>query len=199
VSLYNHVKHETMQEVFAVSLPDQVPPAERPVEIPRTATGGLAEARSLDQFLDFRLFIAYRDCCTITEGTCRKEFGVGGRLWRILATVGENDGATVNGIATSAQLDLAQTSRALGQLARKGYVKRLSNPENARFAEVRLTDSGTALYRAMFARYREMNLALLGALSEEMVGQLDQIFIALDARVRELAHEKGLPLDESPL
>ena len=178
---------------------DQTPPEEQPTANDGTHTGGLSEASRLDQFLDFRLFIAYRDCCTITEGTCRKEFGIGGRLWRILATVGENDGATVNGIATSAQLDLAQTSRALGQLARKGYVKRLSNPENARFAEVRLTSSGAALYQAMFARYREMNLALLGALSKEMIVQLDQIFVVLDARVKELAHDGGLSLNESPL
>jgi DNA-binding MarR family transcriptional regulator len=182
-----------------MSVHDQTPPEERPAVKDGTAAGGLSEASRLDQFLDFRLFIAYRDCCTVTEGTCRKEFGVGGRLWRILATVGENDGATVNGIATSAQLDLAQTSRALGQLARKGYVKRLSNPENARFAEVRLTSSGATLYQAMFARYREMNLALLSVLSKEMIAQLDQIFIALDAKVKELAHDKGLPLNESPL
>ena len=182
-----------------MSRPDQTPPAERPADSDGAAAGGLRAATRLDQFLDFRLFIAYRDCCTVTEGICRKEFGVGGRLWRILATVGENNGATVNGIATNAQLDLAQTSRALGQLARKGYVKRLSNPENARFAEVRLTDTGEALYKAMFNRYREMNLALLGALSEEMVDQLDQIFVALDTRVKELARDKGLPLNESPL
>jgi len=153
------------------------------------------------ELLDYRLFMIYRDCSAVVEGTCRAEFGVRGRLWRILATVAENDCSTVSQLAEFAELDVFQTSRAVGRLARLGLVKRGARPGNGRFAQISLTSKGSESYQAMFARYAELNGLLLDALSPEMVDQLVRVLAALGARAKLLLAEKshGLRCDRSTL
>jgi DNA-binding MarR family transcriptional regulator len=94
------------------------------------------------------------------------------RRWRILATVSAAEGITVSDLSKHAELDIAQTSRAIGTLAREGYLKRLANPKNARFSQVILTDKGRSLYHSMFARVREVNKQLLRDLSEDQIQRL---------------------------
>jgi hypothetical protein len=59
------------------------------------------------------------------------EFGVSRRRWRILATLSAVEGITVSDLAKRAELDIAQTSRAVGTLAREGYLKRRQSKERA--------------------------------------------------------------------
>lgn len=151
------------------------------------------------ELLDYRLFMIYRDCSEVAEGTCRAEFGVRGRLWRILATVVENDSSTVNQLAEFAELDVFQTSRAVGRLVRLGLIKRGARPGNGRFAQISPTTKGSELYQTMFARYAELNGLLLDALSPEMVDQLVRILVVLGARAKLLLAEKSSRAGEEVL
>jgi DNA-binding MarR family transcriptional regulator len=119
--------------------------------------------------LDYQLYLLYRDCGYVIERLCQVEFGVSRRRWRILATLSAADGITVSDLSRRAELDLAQTSRAIGALAREGYLKRLANRTNARFSQVMLTEKGHDLYRSMFARFCQVNKQLLRDLSEDQV------------------------------
>jgi DNA-binding MarR family transcriptional regulator len=108
----------------------------------------------------------------VFERLCQAEFGVSRRRWRILATLAAAEGITVSELSKRAELDIAQTSRAIGTLAREGYAKRLANPKNARFAQVILTETGRHLYRSMFVRFRHVNMQLLRDMSEDQVQHL---------------------------
>ncbi|MCY1539677.1 homoprotocatechuate degradation operon regulator, HpaR [compost metagenome] len=129
--------------------------------------------------LDYRLYLVYRDCGYVTEKLCKQEFGINRRRWRIIASLIETEGSTVSQLAEHAELDMAQTSRTIGTLMREGYLRRLSNPDNARFAKVILTDKGRELYHELFQKYSEANQSLLQALTPQEMEQLDTLISKL--------------------
>jgi DNA-binding MarR family transcriptional regulator len=142
----------------------------------RAATGKptslLTQPARIEDMLDYQLYLLYRDCGYVIERLCQVEFGVSRRRWRILATLSAAEGITVSDLSKRAELDIAQTSRAMGTLAREGYLKRLANRKNARFSQVILTEKGRNLYHSMFARFCQVNKQLLRDLSEDQVQHL---------------------------
>jgi DNA-binding MarR family transcriptional regulator len=128
----------------------------------------------------------YRDCGYVMERLCQVEFGLSRRQWRILATLSAAEGITVSDLSKHADLDIAQTSRAMGTLGRKGYLKRLANPNNARFAQVILTEKGRNLYHSMFARFRQVNKQLLRDMSEDQIQHLCTLISILRNTATEL-------------
>ena len=78
----------------------------------------------------------------------------------------------MSALSRRAELDMAQTSRTIGTLAREGYLRRQANPKNARFAQVVLTEKGRSLYRSMLARFSEVNQLLLRNLTADQVQHL---------------------------
>jgi DNA-binding MarR family transcriptional regulator len=135
-------------------------------------TASLTQPAGIEDMLDYQLYLLYRDCGYVIERLCKVEFGLSRRLWRILATLSAAEGITVSDLSKRAELDIAQTSRAIGTLVRQGYLKRLANPKNARYSEVILTEKGRNQYQSMFARLSEANVALLRDLSEDQVRHL---------------------------
>jgi DNA-binding MarR family transcriptional regulator len=132
----------------------------------------LTQPAGIEDMLDYQLYLLYRDCGYVIERLCQVEFGVSRRRWRILATLSAAEGITVSDLSKRADLDIAQTSRTIGTLAREGYLKRLANPKNAKFSQVILTEKGRHLYCSMFARFRQVNTQLLRDLSEDQVQHL---------------------------
>jgi DNA-binding MarR family transcriptional regulator len=132
----------------------------------------LTQPAGIEDMLDYQLYLLYRDCGYVIERMCQIEFGVSRRRWRILATLSGAEGITVSDLSKGAELDIAQTSRAIGTLAREGYLKRLANPKNARFAQVVLTEKGRNLYQSMFARFRQVNKQLLRDMTDDQVQHL---------------------------
>ena len=133
------------------------------------------DPRNLQDMLDYRLYLVYRECGYHLERMLNTEFGLNRRRWRLIATVHELEGGTLTEIAERAELDRAQTSRTVGTMVREGYFKRLSNPDNARFAKVVFTEKGRELYDKILARYREGNIALLDSLTVDEIHQLDRL------------------------
>lgn len=147
-------------------------------ESPRTPS---LDPRNLKDMLDYRLYLVYREFGCHHERMLNNEFGINRRRWRLIATVHDLEGATLSDIAEHAELDKAQASRTVGTMVREGYLRRLSNPDNARYAKIVFTDKGRDLYDKIFTRYREMNLALIDALTVEEIHQLDKIINKLRA------------------
>jgi|SRR5271154_329059 len=132
----------------------------------------LAQPAGIEDLLDYQLYLLYRDCGYVIDRLCQLEFGVSRRRWRILAILSAAEGITVSDLSKRAELDIAQTSRAIGTLARGGHLKRLANPKNARFAQVILTEKGRNLYQSMFSRCLQVNKQLLRDMSEDQVQHL---------------------------
>jgi DNA-binding MarR family transcriptional regulator len=151
----------------------------------------LLRPAGIEDMLDYQLYLIYRDCGYVTERMCKLEFGVNRRRWRIIATLSSAEGITVSELAERADLDIAQTSRAIGTLSREGYTKRLSNPGNARLAQVILTAKGRNLYNSMFSSYCRINKDLLRGLDEKQVEQLTSIIGALRLAAEQIMKTKS--------
>lgn len=155
----------------------------------RSASPRSLDPRTLHDMLDYRLYLVYRECGYRLERMLNTEFSINRRRWRLIATVRELEGGTLTEIAERAELDRAQTSRTVGTMVREGFFKRLSNPDNARFAKIVFTDKGRELYDKILARYREENIALVDSLTVEEMHQLDRL---LD-KLRAAAAQAGEP------
>ena len=94
-------------------------------------------------------------------------------------------------IAQGAELDMAQTSRAVGQLVRKGLVRRRANPGNSRLAHIQLTEQGVDTHRLMLRRLAELNAEVLGALDPEQVRELAAMLATLNERAKLLAEARA--------
>ncbi|MCY1351015.1 hypothetical protein D9M69_372660 [compost metagenome] len=123
--------------------------------------------------IDYRLYLVYRDCGHVTEKVCKTEYGINRRRLRMIFCLMHSEGITVSELAQKAELDMAQTSRTIGTMMREGYLRRLSNPENARYAQVVLTDKGRQLYNDILDRYRSINQTLLEPLTDDELITLD--------------------------
>lgn len=133
------------------------------------------DPQCLRDMLDYRLYLVYRECGYHTEKMLNDQFDLNRRRWRLIATVHELEGGTLSEIAELAELDCAQASRTVGTMVREGYFKRLSNPDNARFAKIVFTDKGRDLYDKILSRYREANLALVDSLTVDELHELDRL------------------------
>ena len=141
----------------------------------------------LTEMLDYQLYLTYRDCGHVTERICKREFKINRRRWRILATLAQGDGITVSDLAARADLDIAQTSRTIGTLAREGFLRRLARRDNARLAQIVFTDRGHSMCAALFARYREVNKQLLRGLTNPQVIQLTTMLETVRRTAAELS------------
>src|SRR5271154_283932 len=156
----------------------------------------LSQPAGIEDMLDYQLYLLYRDCGYVFDRLCQVEFGLSRRRWRILATLSSQEGITVGDLSKRAELDMAQTSRAIGTLAREGYLKRLANPKNARFSQIILTEKGRNLYHSMFTRFCQVNKQLLRDMSKDQVQHLCTAISILRNTATQLntSHSIGTPI-----
>ena len=118
---------------------------------------------------------------------CEAEFGITRREWRMLAQLAVSEGMLSSALAERAELDRAQTSRAVSALVQKGLVARTPRPGNRREVLLHLTGRGRALYDALLPRVAAINQELLSVLNESEVATLE----ALVQRLRVQAERMG--------
>jgi len=150
-------------------------------------TNRLLAADRLNHLLDYQLYLLCRDCSSVMERWMQGKFGITRRRWRIIAALHESsEGATLTEIAQRAELGKDQASRTVGTMCREGYLKRLSQPDNARYAKIVFTDKSRTLYEAIFKEYRAANLHMLEVLTPEEIETLDTVLIKLRQRAQDL-------------
>lgn len=147
---------------------------------------GIKYPGTLEDIIDYRLYLVYRDCGYVTEKVCKREYGISRRRLRIIFSLVHCEGITVSELARRAELDMAQTSRTIGTMMREGFLRRLSNPQNARFAQVVLTDKGRQLYNDILERYRSINQSLLAPLDDQELLMLDYLLDKLRTSAADL-------------
>ena len=110
---------------------------------------------------------------------CEGRFGITRREWRLLATLVEHGGKGLGSsqLAELAQLDRARTSRAVGSLAAKGLILRSQPGGDKRQVMLRLTEAGRAIHAELFPMVRGVNAHLMGALTAQAGGQVDEVMI----------------------
>jgi MarR family transcriptional regulator, organic hydroperoxide resistance regulator len=91
--------------------------------------------------------------------------GINVTRWRILAVLAMGDGITITEIIDRAMMQQSALSRALTNMVREGYVRRVTHRSDARCAEVYLTGKGRALFDSLNVVVRRRQKRLLGGFS----------------------------------
>jgi DNA-binding MarR family transcriptional regulator len=93
--------------------------------------------------------------------------GINVTRWRILAVLAMGDGITINEIIDRAMMQQSALSRALMNMEKEDYVRRVLRRDDARFVEVFLTDRGRALFNSLNIVVRRRQQRLLKGFSAQ--------------------------------
>lgn len=126
---------------------------------------GLTQPKTLDDMLLYRLWQVQTRAGRGVNRLCEVEFGITRREWRVLAQLAQGDGLQSSALAERAELDRAQTSRAVTRLTGKRLLARMPRPGNRREVALHLTDQGRALYAALLPRVAQLNRELMSVLT----------------------------------
>jgi DNA-binding MarR family transcriptional regulator len=89
--------------------------------------------------------------------------------WRILAVLAMGDGITINEIIDRAMMQQSALSRALMNMEKEDYIRRVLRRDDARYVEVFLTDKGRALFNSLNIVVRRRQKRLLKGFSAQEV------------------------------
>ena len=100
-------------------------------------------------------------CCSITVSQCHS-----------LVEIGRNEALSVNQLAELLGLDKSTVSRSVDKLVTDGFVLREEQPEDRRFATLRLTSAGQKLFADIEERMTAYFNAVLQTIPEEKRSQV---------------------------
>jgi DNA-binding MarR family transcriptional regulator len=95
--------------------------------------------------------------------------GINVTRWRILAVLAMGDGITITEIIDRAMMQQSALSRALMNMEKEDYVRRVPRRDDARYVEVFLTDKGRALFNSLNVVVRRRQQRLLKGFSPQEV------------------------------
>ncbi len=145
----------------------------------------LRQPGSLDELLTCRLLRLYAATTAPVTRLMQGRFGISHREWRLLALLHAEATLSASALAERAGLDRPSTSRAIGTLASKGLLARVTETGDARRARVALTAAGRRLYDDAFPQVAAMNARVVAALDDSA----SQLFDRALARLTECAIE----------
>src|ERR1700734_1504216 len=93
--------------------------------------------------------------------------GINVTRWRILAVLAMGDGITINEIVERAMMQQSSLSRALMNMEKEEYIRRVPRRDDARYVEVFLTDKGRALFNSLNIVVRRRQRRLLKGFSPQ--------------------------------
>ncbi len=145
--------------------------------------------RQLSDMLMYRLYQAWSQANPVFLRLCEGRFGITRREWRVLASAVEGGIMNSAELAAAAKLDPVRTSRTLGTLCEKGWLRRLHDGADRRMVRVEATDEGIACYRALFPEVSHLNDLLVQDLSDEEVALLRDFLGRIEQRGRRMAED----------
>ena len=107
--------------------------------------------------LMYQLYQAWAQSNPVFVRLCEGRFGITRREWRLLACAVEGGIMTSAELAAAAKLDLARTSRTLGALCEKGWLRRLPDSADRRVVRIEATADGLDRYRALLPEVMRLN------------------------------------------
>ncbi len=120
---------------------------------------------ALDRFFTYRLHRINKISDKTSALAYPAALGITLGEGRCLAAIGQFEPMSVQDLATLANLDKANASRAADALARQGLVEKGPNAQDGRSLVLRLTPSGRRTWRKTIAFIEQRNQDIFGALS----------------------------------
>jgi DNA-binding MarR family transcriptional regulator len=126
----------------------------------------------------------------------RASFGVPQAAATTLAVVdGAVEPLTPSQIAERVIVASATMTATLDLLERRGWIRRIANPDDRRSVLVEITDEGRGVADQLLAGIRKIEVRMLGGLTEAQRVQLLDLLGVVLARAGEVAAEPPIPLD----
>ena len=130
-------------------------------------------------YLPYRISLLARLLDRRTTRMLAQEFRMSVAEWRVLAQLAMSSPSSVRDLAEQAWVDRAEVSRASASLVRRGYVRRLSNPEDRRGPLLASTSAGNALFRRIRPRRAAFHRSLTARLGRSQLAALERALLAL--------------------
>lgn len=113
-------------------------------------------------------------------------YGVSRREWSLVCLIAENGKMSPSELAKIAHLERAHVSRAITELVAKGLLVRHTAPNDARRAQLDLTEKGLQLHKEIFPQIATLSQAVVRALDPEQLAVFDAALVTLTASAEQL-------------
>lgn len=153
----------------------------------------LADPKTVDDLLNYRISRLFASSGAMVIRLCEGRYGITRREWRLIALLAAHGGMSPSELSERAHLERARTSRHITELAARGLIRRVPDPEDRRRAEVDLTPRGRKLYDELFPQSIRFNGQVLAALTREDLEAFEQALAKLTAQAERIAAGKPVP------
>lgn len=154
----------------------------------------LDQPRTVDDLLNYRLSRLFAASGAMVIRLCEGRYGITRREWRLIALLAAHGAMSPSELAQRAHLERARTSRHITELAGKGLIRRVADPEDRRRAEVDLTREGRLLYAELFPQSVRFNCEVLAVLSPAELAAFEAALDKLTGNAERIA--AGKPVAE---
>ncbi|MGE8676987.1 MAG: MarR family winged helix-turn-helix transcriptional regulator [Achromobacter marplatensis] len=149
----------------------------------------LSEPPHLADMLMYRVYQAWSQSNPVFVRLCEGRFGITRREWRILACAVEGGIMNSAELAAAAKLDLPRTSRTLGTLCEKGWLRRLHDSADRRVVRVEATAEGIDRYQRLLPEVARLNDLLVQDLNHDEIALLRDFLARIEQSGRRMADD----------
>jgi DNA-binding MarR family transcriptional regulator len=153
----------------------------------------LADPKTVDDLLNYRISRLFASSGAMVIRLCEGRYGITRREWRLIALLAAHGAMSPSELSERAHLERARTSRHITELASRGLIRRVPDPEDGRRAEVDLTPRGRKLYDELFPQSIRFNGQVLSALTPAELDAFEQALAKLTAQAERIAAGKPVP------
>jgi DNA-binding MarR family transcriptional regulator len=148
--------------------------------MPATAANGFR----LEDFLPYQLAVTASRVSRLFARRYADDFGLSLPEWRVIAVVGQADGASPSAVSEMTAMDKVKVSRAVATLVARGLIKQTQDPEDGRARVLRLTRKGTTLHQGVIPVARKLEVQLSESLSRTELAALRKTLERLSEHVQ---------------
>lgn len=150
----------------------------------------MREPKSVTDLLSSRLLRLSNTLGLYSSRRYRSQFGVTLPEWRVLSIIALQKTTSARDISRVLVTDKAWVGLTVQKLERGGFVRRVSDSQDARRTLVSLTRQGKQVHDAIMANAQRRQKRLLGRLAEDdaqrLIASLDQLQAEADRMLEEL-------------
>lgn len=147
----------------------------------------LSEPHTVDELLNYRLSRLLASSGAMTTRLCEGRYGITRREWRLIALLAVHGAMSPSELADRAHLERARVSRLISELVVRKLIQRRTLVEDARRAELELTDEGRQLYEELFPQSVRFHCDVLAALSPAELECFDRALAKLTEAAERIA------------
>ncbi len=150
----------------------------------------LGDPHTVDDLLNYRLSRLFASSGAMVIRLCEGRYGITRREWRLIALLAAHGAMSPSELAQRAHLERARTSRHITELTQRKLIRRVTDLQDRRRAEVDLTERGHQLYAELFPQSVRFNREVLSALTSAELNAFEEALAKLTVNAERIAAAK---------